>query len=323
MEWSRLEVAGRVTALARGHCAGVDADGNAFVVPLRLPHPPTRLYDGLLLDSFGVLGVAQGEQTWLTGRGADGRLHLWSAYADGTMFVPHSLDAIDAVWAAPALDAHAGLILSAHLDGGEWRLRVHARETAILGGRPQAADLTIGNDPATALAFGYFEREPLVVAGPLGESGTPHAWSLGRTDTEWRRIHLSPMPTALCSVGTGQQGRHTWVAGHLDGRALICQVLPLPFRGLLRTANVDLPALELAEDSLAVGDRPIVLVDEHEHDEPVFLAALARGNRLCWHDGTEWKAHPAPDGRIRSACTSGGAVHVLVDGAVWSLPDPT
>jgi hypothetical protein len=277
----------------------------------------------LLLDSFGVLGVAQGEQTWLTGRGADGRLHLWSAYTDGSMFVPHSLEAIDAMWAAPVLDAHAGLVLSAHLDGGTWRLRVHPRETAILGGRPQAADLTLGTDPDQALAFGFYEREPLVVAGPLGESGAPHAWSLGKTDAEWRRIHLSPTPTALCSVATGQLGRHSWVAGHLDGRPVVYEVLSLPFRGLLRTANVTLPSLDLAPDALAVGDRPVVLVDEHERDQPVFVAALPRGNRLCWHDGSGWKAHPMPDGRVRSACTSGGAVHVLVDGAVWSLPDPT
>jgi hypothetical protein len=323
MDWSRLEVAGRVTALARGLCAGVDADGNAFVMPLRLPHPSIRTYHGLLLDSFGVLGVAQGEQTWLTGRGVDGRLYLWSAYTDGSMFVPHSLEAIDAVWAAPVLDAHAGLVLSADLDDGIWRLRVHQRETAILGGHPRAPELVMGTDPVTALAFAFYEREPLVVAGSLGESGAPHAWSLGRTDTEWRRIHLSPTPTALCSVGTGQMGRHTWVAGHVDGRPVLYQVLPLPVRGLLRTANVPVPPLELAADALAVGVRPVVLVDEHERDQPVFVAVLPRGNRLCWHDGTEWKAHPVPDGRVRSACTSGGAVHVLVDGAVWSLPDPT
>jgi hypothetical protein len=323
MEWSRLEVAGRVTALARGLCAGVDADGNAFVVPLRLPHPPVRTYDGLLLDSFGVLGVAQGEQTWLTGRGADGRLHLWSAYDDGSMFVPHSLDNVDAVWAAPVLDAHAELVLSAHLAGGSWRLRAYPREAAILGGRQAAPDLVIGADPDTALAFAFYEREPLVVAGPLGDSGTPHAWSLGRTDREWRRIHVSPTPDALCSVGTGQLGRHTWVAGHHEGRPVVHQVLALPFRGLLRSAAVDVPPLELADDVLAVGDRPIVLVDGHERDLPVFVAALPRGNRLCWHDGTEWKAHPAPEGWIRSACASGGAVHVLVGQEVWSMPDPT
>ena len=323
MDWSRLEVAGRVTALARGLCAGVDADGNAFVVPLRMPHASVRTYDGLLLDSFGVLGLAQGEQTWLTGRGADGRLHLWSAYTDGSMFVPHSLEAIDAVWAAPLLDAHAGLVLSAHVAETGWRLRVHERENAILGGHPRAADLTMVADPVTALAYAFYEREPLVVAGPLGDSGTPHAWSLDRSDTEWRRIHISPTPSALCTVGIGQLGRRCWVAGHLDGHPTIYEVLHLPFRGLLRSASVDVPPLQLADDALGGGDRPIVLVDEHERDQPVFVAALARGNRLCWHDGTEWKAHPVPEGRIRSACASGGAVHVLVDGAVWSLPDPT
>jgi hypothetical protein len=322
MDWTRLDVAGRVTALARGHCAGVDTDGNAFVVPLRLPYPEVRTYDGLLLDSFGVLGVAQGEQTWLTGRGADGRLHLWSAYDDGSMFVPHSLDAVDAAWAAPVLDAHSELVLSAHLDRGAWQLRVYARETAILGGRPRADDLTIGADPAV-VAFAFHEREPLVVAGPLGESGTPHAWSLGRGETEWRRIHLGSTPDALCSVGTAQLGRLCWVAGHHEGRPVIHQVLPLPFRGLLRSAVVDVPPLELAEEALGAGVRPVVLVDQHERDLPVFVAALARGNRLCWHDGTEWKAHPAPEGRIGAACASGGAVHVLVDGVVWSLPDPS
>jgi hypothetical protein len=321
MDWTRLEVDGRVTALARGLCAGVGADGNAFVVPARLPHPAARWYDGLLLDSFGVLGVAQGEQTWLTGRGGDGRLHLWSAYTDGSMFVPHSLEAVDAVWATPLLDAHAGEILTASLDGGGWRVRVHAREAAILGGQPRAHDLALAGDPGGALSFAFFEREPIVVAGPLGEAGAPQAMSLGRTDAEWRRIHLAPGPTALSSVATGQFGRHTWIAGHVDGRAVVYQVLPLPFRGLLRSATVEVPGLDLAPEAL--DGRPVVLVDETQRDSPTFVVALERGNRLCWHDGTEWKAHPAPDGRVRSACASGGAVHVLVDGSVWSLPDPT
>jgi hypothetical protein len=321
MDWTRLEVDGRVTALARGLCAGVGADGDAFVVPLRLPHPAPRSYDGLQVDSFGVLGVAQGEQTWLTGRGADGHLHLWAAYTDGSMFVPHSLEAIDAVWATPLLDAHAGRVLSSRLDGGAWRLGIHERETAILGGRGQAHELTLGGDPDTSLAFAFYEREPVVVAGPLGDDGSPHALSLGRGDTDWRRIHLAPVPTALTSVATGQFGRHTWVAGHLDGHPVVYQVLPLPFRGLLRSTAVEVPRLELAPAALSGGGRPVVLVDETQRDTPSFVAALPRGNRLCWHDGTEWKAHPVPDGRVRSACAAGGAVHVLVDGSVWSLPE--
>jgi hypothetical protein len=321
MDWTRLEVDGRVTTLARGLCAGIGADGNAFVVPLRLPHSAARTYDGLLIDSFGVLGVAQGEQTWLTGRGADGRVHLWAAHTDGGVFVPHSLDTDDAVWAAPALDAHADQVLSVVLDGSTWRLRVYEREGAILGGQPRARDLELAGDPDTGLAFSFCEREPLVVVGPLGESGAPQALSLARDDGDWRRIHLTPSPTALCSVVTGQFGRHTWIAGHLDGRVVVYQVLPLPFRGLLRTTNVEVPALELAPESL--GGRPVVLVDGIQRDSPLLVVALQRGNRLCWHDGTEWKAHPVPDGRVRSACVAGGAVHVLTDGAVWSLPDPT
>jgi hypothetical protein len=329
MDWTRLEVDGRVTALARGLCAGVAEDGDAFVVPLRLPHPAARRYDGLQLDSFGVLGVAQGEHTWLTGRGADGRLHLWAACPDGSMFVPHSLEAVDAVWATPVLDAHAGQILSTcfdgrpdgHLDGGAWRLRAHQRENAILGGHARAPDLTLGGDPDARLAFAFYEREPLVVAGPLGDGGAPQARSLGRHDTDWRRIHLAPTPTALCSVATGRFGRRTWIAGHLDGRPVVYQVLPLPFRGLLRSSLVEVPRLELAPESW--GDRPVVLIDEAQRDSPAFVAALPRGNRLCWFEGTEWKAHPVPDGRVRSACISGGAVHVLVEGVVWSIPDPT
>ena len=173
MDWSRLEVAGRVTALARGYCAGVGADGDAFVVPLRLPYPSVRTYDGLLLDSFGVLGVAQGEQTWLTGRGADGRLHLWSAYADGQ----HVRAALAGrhrrgVGRAGARRATRSWCSPAHLDGGSWRLRLYPRETAILGGRPTRPPTSpSGTDPDTALAFAFYEQEPLVVAGPLGRLG--------------------------------------------------------------------------------------------------------------------------------------------------------
>ena len=58
-------------------------------------------------------------------------------------------------------------------------------------------------------------------------------------------------------------------------------------------------------------------------DRPVFVASLERGNRLCWHDRTEWRALPAPDGALRAACASGGAVRVRVGREVWSVEDPT
>jgi hypothetical protein len=320
MDWTRLAVDGRVTALHGGRCAGVTGEGDAFVARLRLPHPAPTTYDGLVVDSFGVLGVAPGEQTWLTGRGADGRLHLWSAYDDGSMFVPHSLEAVDAMWAAPALPSQGEVVLTCHLADGAWLLRVHAREAAILGGRPQARDLPLGADPDAALVVGFRETQPLVVAGLLGDTGSPTAWSLGAGDEDWRRIHLAPTPSALTSVGLSWDGRHTWVGGVAEGRTVAWEVLALPFRGLLRTAPVAIPRLEV--DPGATG-RALVLVDGGGGPLPAYVVATARGNRLCWHDGTEWKAHPAPDGALRAACAAGGAVHLLVGSQVWSVEDPT
>src|SRR3954452_17735872 len=63
MDWTRLAVDGRVTALQRGICAGVTAGGSAFVARLTLPHDEPTTYDDLLVDSFGVLGVASGAAT--------------------------------------------------------------------------------------------------------------------------------------------------------------------------------------------------------------------------------------------------------------------
>jgi hypothetical protein len=327
MDWTRLEVDGRVTALRHGLAAGVTGDGNAFVAPLRLPHPAVTTYDGLLLDSFGVLGVAPGEQTWITGRGADGRLHLWSAYADGSMFVPHSLDSIEAMWATPVANGPAGLVLASHLAEGTWRLRAFARESSVLGGRPLGAELTLGTAPDVSLAFGPAVHGPLVVAGVIGEAGSVSAWALASVDrgpgrepgAEWRRVHLMPTPSELCSVATDAEGRQTWVAGHVDGRLVVNAVLSLPFRGLVRSAAVSLPPVELV---LGEG-RPVVLVDDAPGALPWFVAVTGRGPRLCWHDGSEWKAHPVPDGRLRGASFSEGSVHVWLDDAVWSLPDPS
>jgi len=73
MDWTRFAVTGRITALQRGLCAGVTTEGTVFVAHLRLPHARPTTYDDVLVDSFGVLGLAPGPEPWLTGRGADGR----------------------------------------------------------------------------------------------------------------------------------------------------------------------------------------------------------------------------------------------------------
>jgi hypothetical protein len=322
MDWSRLTVSGRVTALQRGICAGVTDEGTVFTARLGLPHWDATTYDDLLVDSFGVLGLAPGDagETWLTGRGADGRLALWAVRDDDPVVRTHSLDGVDALWATPVLDAGTDLMVSCHLAEGSWSLRAHGLESALAGDAPLLRDLALCGSPDTALVLGCPEKEHLVVAGRLGDSGTAAAWALG--DDDWRRIHLAPAPTLLTSVAYAWGGRHTWIGGVADGRASVHELLPLPFRGPLRSAPVHIPALELVALPDG-GGRPLVLVDDIAGELPVLVAAMSRGNRLCWHDGTEWKAYPAPDGPVRAACASDGAIHVLIGNAAWSIEDPT
>ena len=177
MDWTRFAVTGRITALQRGLCAGVTTEGTVFVAHLRLPHARPTTYDDVLVDSFGVLGLAPGPEPWLTGRGADGRLQLWAARDDDTTIESSSLDGIDAMWAAPAMDAGTDLLLSCHLSEGSWRLRTYDRQAATVGGAPKARDLPLAGSPDTAFVLGCPEKDPLVVAGRLGDSGAATAWA--------------------------------------------------------------------------------------------------------------------------------------------------
>ena len=165
-----------------------------------------------------------------------------------------------------------------------------------------------------------------------GPTPAAAAWTLADLDEEpaagrddgWRRVHLAPSPTELTSVAVGHGSGRIWVAGRVDARPVAWEVLQLPFRGLVRSAAVTMPRLELAPESCEPnGGRSVVLVEEAPGDQPVFVAATTRGNRLCWHDGSEWKAIPAPEGRLQAACLSGGAVHVLRGrlGVVGGRPD--
>jgi hypothetical protein len=338
MEWTRLDVDGRVTALRRGLCAGVGYDGRAFTCDLRTLHPTPVSYDGIMLDSFGVVGASPGVDAWLTGRGADGRLHLIGARPEfvGTAgeCIEHSLDDIGAMWAAPVLDARAAYVLASDLQDGTWRLRAYHVDSAIIGGAPRGRSFALGSEPGASLSYSFFEKGPLVVAGRLGDgpSPVPAAWTLAELDGSpqpsrdegWRRVAIAPAPTELTSVAIGRASGRIWVGGRVDDLAAVWEVLQLPFRGLIRSTQVALPPVELAPEAAdGRGGRSMVLVEEVRGALPVLVVATPRGNRLCWHDGTEWIALPAPEGPLRAACLAGGAVHLLVGASVWSVEDPT
>jgi hypothetical protein len=296
------------------------------------------VYDDIVLDSFGVVDASWGERAWLTGRGADGRLTLFGTRPElaGTQggAVTHPLDGIGAMWAAPVVDARAAHVLASDLQDGAWRLRAYHVDAATGGGVARGRGFALGTEPDRSLAFSFHERGPLVVAGRIGDGPdpAPAAWTLPdlheepspARDEGWRRVHLSPAPTELSSVAVARESGRIWVGGRVDVRPAVWEVLRLPFRGLVRSAPVTMPRLELdPAASEPGGGRPLVLAEDARGDQPVFAVATTRGNRLCWHDGTEWIALPAPEGPLRAACLAGGAVHLLVGASVWSVEDPT
>jgi hypothetical protein len=331
MDWTRLEVDGRVTALRGAVCAGSTADGTGFVALLADRDPTAREVDQLSLDSFGVVGLSGADPTWLTGRGADGQMHLWLAAAPHLLSV-RSLEPLGAAWAAPALDAKASGLLVAYVADGGWRLRAHSLSDGPSDPAPRGRELRLGGPPDATGSYSFHQGGPITVAGAVGDLGDPPtaAWVIDtELDTrasdaaDWRRVHLAPAPSELSSVGVTAEGRRTWIAGRVDAKPVVYEVLALPFRGLVRTTTPVLPMLTLSPESIDGPARPVVLVDLVGSNHPVFLVATADGNRLCWNDGTTWKAHPAPDGRLQAACVAGGRIHALVDASVWSLPDPT
>jgi hypothetical protein len=331
MDWTRLDVEGRVTALRRDACAGVTADGAAFIALLTDPEPAVTIVESLSLDSFGVVGLSGGDTPWLTGRGADGQMHLWQVAAPHVLS-ERSLETTGAAWAAPALDGRATGVLVAQLADGGWRLQAHEVSESASHPEPRGRALRLGGPPDAVLAFGFHAAGPLTVAGALGDAEDPPAaaWLVDSgvdarlpEASDWRRVHLSPTPSELSSVAVAADGRHTWVAGRVDSKPVVYEVLALPFRGLVRTTTLTLPILSLSEPAVDGPDRPVVLVDATAGDQPVFLVATADGNRVCWNDDGTWKAHPAPDGRLHAAAFAGGRIHALIDASAWSLPDPT
>jgi hypothetical protein len=331
MDWTRLDVDGRVTAMRGDACAGVTTDGAVFVALLGGADPEATVVEPLSLDSFGVVGLSGGDATWLTGRGADGQMHLWQVAAPHVLS-ERSLESTGAAWAAPALDARARGVLVARPTDGGWQLRAHALAEGATDGAPRGRALRLGGPPDATLAFGFHASGSITVAGAVGDSKEPTAaaWLVDTVvdprfpeGSDWRRVHLSPAPSELSSVGVAAAGRRTWVAGRRDGKPVAYEILALKFRGLVRSTTLTLPVLTLSASAIEGPDRPVVLVDATDAEHPAFLVATEAGNRLCWNEGGTWKAHPAPDGQLHAAGLAGGRIHALVDDSVWSLPDPT
>ena len=234
MDWSKLEVAGRVTALARGLCAGVGADGDAFVVPLRLPHPcgadvrraPPRLLrraresrrasrpgspagartvactSGRRTPTAACFDavLARGDRRRLGRAGARRRTPTWSSSATSRRRRP----------------------------GG---CALHQRDTrAPRRTVPGPPDLVTGRPIRTRLWPSPSSSRVRSSWPDRSASPAPRRrwlWAAGRTADVAPDPPGRLRPTALCSVGTGQFGRHTlgrrpggWPAGRLPGPAV-------------------------------------------------------------------------------------------------------
>jgi hypothetical protein len=332
MDWKKLDLGGRMTAMRGSVCAGVASDGTALIALLGEHDPPVVTVDPLALDSFGVVGVSTGDRTWLTGRGQDGHLHLWGVTSpDEPDFVSsQELDGLEAMWAVPALDARAAFVLTAYAGEGGWRLRAHSLADARSGTPTHGAELHLGGPPDAHVSYAFGLAGPVVVAGAIGDSPEPAAaaWAVQQDRNDvfaglgWRRVHLAPSPCELSSVSAGGAGRRTWIAGRRGDQPVVYELLDLPFRGPLRTTPVPMPAVALAPEAVDGAARPVVMVDGACAEHPVFLAATTKGNRLCWLEAGTWKAHPVPDGQLHAASAAGGRIHVLLDGSVWSISDP-
>ncbi len=331
MGWTRFDVGGRVTALQGPVGAGATPDGAALLVALDDAPSATAYDDRLTVGRVGVLGVSGADGPYLSGRGDDGAVHFWHVKGDLDPGDPGAVtdvpfDTTDVMWAAPALGSGAAAALTARIDAdGGWRLRAHLG----LGGAgvgPRGRELRLGGPPDSVLSYAVHGGDHLLVAGLVGDSPEPRhaawaidvssAWSARTAD--WRRVALAPTPSAISSVAV-LAGR-TWLAGRCDDRPVLHQVSDLDFRGPLRTTPMIVPDTRL---DLEAPGRPVVLVENAREGLPVLVTSSVDGNRLWWRASGAWRSSEAPAGRLQAASLSAGRINVLVDGCLWTIPDPT
>ena len=338
MDWNELEVDGRVTALRRGLSAGVATDGRAFTCDLHGPNPTPVAYDGIVLDSFGVVGASAGAEAWLTGRGADGRLTLFgtrpelAGTAERVGRTPARRDRRDVGGAGArrprgtrARLGPAGRHLAAARlpprrrdrrrggPGPRLRARLRARhqpgvllprEGPARRRRPDRGRIRTGarrldpRRPARATDPGT--RRGVAPGAPVTD---PDRADLGR-----RRARLHPDLGRRPGGGTTRR----------LGGAPAAVPRPGPLGGgrdaAPRARSGDARARRWAVAGARRGDprRPAPLRRGHDARQP---ALLVRRQRV---DGAPRPGRPAPRRVPRR-----GAVHLLVGASIWSVEDPT
>lgn len=349
MDWTQVPLGGRITTLVGTAVGGVTDDGRALHARLgeHLPTDPVGDIDDPMVDSVGVLGISAHDSTYVTGRGWDGRIHLWRVAPEshggptspeGPMPQRREVEELELagfpepMWAAPVVDGKSSTALTAHLGSdGAWRLQARGLLTgAGRGAGLVGREMHLGASPDLALDFSSYAGGAVVVAGVVGDGPDPRAtaWALAGTSkvsaglaaAEWRKVALDPVPTVMSSVV--RCGESTFLAGRAGDRPVVYKLWDLTFRGPMRTASVLVPPTELDPSATDGASRAVVLVDGADACLPVLLTASVDGNWLWWLGADAWHRVAAPPGRLRSASLADGLVWAHVDGGLWSLPDP-
>ncbi len=291
----------------------------AVIALLGVHDPPVVSFDPLALDSFGVVGVSAGDRTWLTGRGRTVACTCWGVDPSrGAGLVRgQSLDGLDAMWAAPA-STRARPSCSRRTAGeGVWRLRAHTLAEAEAGRPARGAVAVPRSGPARLPCLLPFSPAgPLVVAGAIGDGPGARRGLGGPGDRDeasspgWAGVvsTLRPRPDELSSVSAVAARLRPDLDRRTHGRA----------SGRLGSCST-CPSVVWSVDSCHDALDQLAALIVRGYGEPVGRARgrwpratsrsssrPPRGEPALLARRCDWKAIPAPDGRVRAACAVGG-----------------
>ena len=262
MDWHSSRWTGASRRCAVGSAPAWDDGRHRVHVHLRRPHPTPvdvrRDRARLLRRGRGRAG----RTAWLTGRGADGRLHLFGRPIAGT--ADESVAALAGRRSARcgrhrSLDARAAprARLRPRRTGPGGCAPTTSRRRSV-GGAARGRGFALGSEPDTSLSFSFHEQGPLVVAGRIGDGPAP-APAPGRCGP--RRgprpdRELAPGPP-VCRLPTdlGRRRRHALTAaasgsaGRVDGRPRVTRCCRCPSAGWCARRAVAMPPLELVAET--------------------------------------------------------------------------